>query len=135
MAQCYKLASAPFGGCTFVYKNEFGATITLNVPPEDVGLCFLACVTEVISDDCGFLDQGVGCTDPLCDCNPPPPSSTPNETPSNTPTPDVTPSPEASTIAGGELPNTETPWISFAIIGSLLALLGGVLIVTRRKRK
>jgi LPXTG-motif cell wall-anchored protein len=71
----------------------------------------------------------------------PPPSSgggdTTPSTPSPTPTatPDVTPSPEASTIAGGELPNTETPWISFAIVGSLLALLGGVLIVTRRKRK
>ena len=64
-------------------------------------------------------------------------SSAPAEssTPTPTATPDVTPSPEASTIAGGELPNTETPWISFAIIGSLLALLGGVLLVTRRKRK
>ena len=70
----------------------------------------------------------------------PPPSGggdTTPATPSPTPTatPDATPSPEASTIAGGELPNTETPWISLAIIGSLLALLGGVLLVTRRKRK
>lgn len=73
------------------------------------------------------------------------PSATPTETsapaatetPSPTPsvTPEETPSPEASTTARGILPNTETPWISFAIVGSLLALLGGVLVVTRRKRK
>ena len=63
----------------------------------------------------------------------PTPSATPTATPEVTP--DVTPSPERTTTTGGELPNTETPWISFAIIGSLMALLGGVLLVTRRKRK
>jgi hypothetical protein len=69
--ECYKLDSAPFGGCTFVYKDENGTTITLNIPSEDAGLCFIECVSEVISDDCGFLAQGIGCLDPQCDCNPP----------------------------------------------------------------
>lgn len=72
----------------------------------------------------------------------PPPSSgggdttpaTPTPTPTPTVTPSVTPSPEASTIAGGELPNTETPWINFAIIGGLIILLGAGAIFTRRKR-
>jgi hypothetical protein len=70
-SECYILTSAPFGGCTFVYKNENGVTVTYNIPAEDQGLCFTACVTEVISDDCGFLSQGVGCLDPQCDCSPP----------------------------------------------------------------
>jgi hypothetical protein len=67
-ADCYILTSAPFGGCTFVFKNENGVTITYNIPSQDEGLCFTACVTEVISDDCGFLSQGVGCFDPECNC-------------------------------------------------------------------
>jgi len=75
-AECNILESAPFGGCTFVYKDENGVTITLNIPSEDVGLCFTACVSEVISDDCGFLSQGFGCLDPQCDCSPPPPTTT-----------------------------------------------------------
>jgi hypothetical protein len=75
-SECYKLDSAPFGGCTFVYKDENGTTITYNIPPQDEGLCFTACVTEVISDDCGFLSQGVGCLDPQCDCSPPPTTTT-----------------------------------------------------------
>jgi hypothetical protein len=75
-SECYILTSAPFGGCTFVYKNENGVTVTYNIPAEDQGLCFTACVTEVISDDCGFLSQGVGCLDPQCDCSPPPTTTT-----------------------------------------------------------
>ena len=67
-ADCHILTSAPFGGCTFVFKNENGVTITYNIPSQDEGLCFTACVTEVISDDCGFLSQGVGCFDPECNC-------------------------------------------------------------------
>jgi hypothetical protein len=71
-SECYILSSAPFGGCTFVYKNENGVTITYNIPSQDEGLCFTACVTEVISDDCGFFAQGVDCNDPQCDCSPGP---------------------------------------------------------------
>ena len=70
VGECYKLDSAPFGGCTFVYKDENGTTITLNIPSQDEGLCFTACVTEVISDDCGFFAEGFGCLDPQCDCSP-----------------------------------------------------------------
>jgi hypothetical protein len=33
-------------------------------------------VSEVISDDCGFLSQGFGCLDPQCDCSPPPTTTT-----------------------------------------------------------
>jgi hypothetical protein len=71
LSECYILQSAPYGGCTFVFKNQNGTTITTNIPSEDVGLCFTECVTEVISDDCGFVSQGVGCLDPQCDCSPP----------------------------------------------------------------
>lgn len=46
----------------------------------------------------------------------------------------VAPSPSPSTIAGGELPNTETPWIYIAVIGGLLALTGAVVGIQRRKR-
>ena len=63
---CYRLDFAPFGGCTFVYKDENGQTITVNIPAQDEGLCFTACVTEVISDDCGFYSVGVGCNDLGC---------------------------------------------------------------------
>jgi len=60
---------------------------------------------------------------------------TPTASATATPTATATPSPEASTTAGGELPNTETPWVSYAIIGALIALLGGVAVATRGKRK
>jgi hypothetical protein len=67
-AECYRLDSAPFGGCTFVYKNENGTTITTNIPSQDEGLCFTACVSEVISDDCGFNSLGIDCNDLGCSC-------------------------------------------------------------------
>ena len=76
VGECHKLESAPSGGCTFVYKDENGTTITLNIPSEDQGLCFIACVTEVISDDCGFFNEGIPCDDPQCDCSPPPTTTT-----------------------------------------------------------
>ena len=73
-SECYMLQSAPYGGCTFVFKNQNGATITRNIPSQDEGLCFTECVTEVISDNCGFVAKGVGCLDVECDCSPPPPT-------------------------------------------------------------
>jgi hypothetical protein len=73
-SECYMLQSAPYGGCTFVFKNQNGATITTNIPPEDGGLCFTECVSEVISDNCGFIAKGVDCLDVECDCSPPPPT-------------------------------------------------------------
>ena len=88
--ECYKLNSAPFGGCTFVYKDENGVTITLNIPSQDEGLCFTACVSEVISDDCGFLAQGIGCLDPQCDCSPPPPTTSTTTTTTTTLEPTTT---------------------------------------------
>jgi hypothetical protein len=66
--ECYILQSAPFGGCTFVFKNQNGETITTNIPAEDEGLCFIECVSEVISDTCGFIPQGFDCNDPGCSC-------------------------------------------------------------------
>jgi len=107
-SECYKLQSAPFGGCTFVFKNQNGVTITTNIPSQDEGLCFTECVSEVISDDCGFLAQGIGCFDPQCSCNPPPPP-TPNPTPDPT-TPNVTPTqtPTNQTPTPTETP-TQTP--------------------------
>ena len=68
ISECYKLQSAPFGGCTFVFKNENGVTITTNIPPQDEGLCFIECVSEVISDSCGFINQSISCSDPECSC-------------------------------------------------------------------
>lgn len=44
------------------------------------------------------------------------------------------PSPSPSTIAGGELPNTETPWVYIAVIGALVALGGAALAILRKKR-
>jgi len=77
VAECYILEYAPFGGCTFVYKNENGTTITTNIPSQDEGQCFTACVSQVISDDCGFSNLNVSCNDTLCDCSPPPPTPSP----------------------------------------------------------
>ncbi len=92
-----------------MYKDENGVTITLNIPSQDEGLCFTACVSEVISDDCGFLAQGIGCLDPQCDCSPPPPTTSTTTTTTTTleptttttttqsPTTTTTPSPTTTT--------------------------------------
>jgi len=107
--ECYKLDSAPFGGCTFVYKDENGATITLNIPSEDEGLCFTACVTEVISDDCGFFAEGVGCLDPQCDCSPPTTTTTTTtSTPTTTTTTTTTEEPTTTTTTTTASPTTTT---------------------------
>lgn len=67
------------------------------------------------------------------------PTATPTETstPTDTATPVAsgTPTPEASTERGGELPNTETPWVFIAAGGAIVLLIGSVLLVQRRKRK
>jgi hypothetical protein len=85
-SECYILQSAPFGGCTFVFKNQNGTTIETNIPSQDVGLCFIECVSEVISDNCGFVNLGTSCTDTQCDCNPPTSTPTPTPTRSLVPT-------------------------------------------------
>jgi hypothetical protein len=73
---CWILQSAPFGGCTVEYNDQFGQTQTLVIPSEDEGLCFIICASEIVSDNCGFVDQEVPCDDPACDCNPPEPTTT-----------------------------------------------------------
>lgn len=69
------------------------------------------------------------------------PTATPTETSNPAPAPvesatpsPVAPSPEASTTAGGELPNTETPWIYLAAAGAIILLIGSVIFIQRRKR-
>lgn len=69
-SECYKLDFAPFGGCSIQYVNEFGSTITTNIPAQDEGLCFTICAKSIITDTCGFASVGAGCSDPLCDCSP-----------------------------------------------------------------
>ena len=110
-AECYKLDSAPVGGCTFVYKDENGATITVNISSEDAGLCFIECVTEVISDDCGFLAQGVGCLDPQCDCSPPP-TTTSTSTTSTTTTSTTSSSTTTTTTTAAPVTTTTTTTVA-----------------------
>ena len=111
LGQCHKLQSAPFGGCTFVYVNQLGSTITLNIPPEDQNLCFTECVVSVISDDCGFINELIPCGDPQCDCNATTPTltATPTETPTETPTQTVTPSTTATAGLSPTPTETSTP--------------------------
>lgn len=67
-------------------------------------------------------------------------TATPTPTVSDTPTPVVTPTdtatptPVATTEAGGQLPNTETPWLYVLFAGIALMAGGAVLMVLRRKR-
>ena len=66
------------------------------------------------------------------------PSSTPtaSETPSATPTEvaSASPTPVETTEAGGELPNTETPWLNVLAVGLGVILAGGAVLFFRRKR-
>ena len=66
------------------------------------------------------------------------PSSTPtaSETPSATPTEvaSASPIPVETTEAGGELPNTETPWLNVLAVGLGVILAGGAVLFFRRKR-
>ena len=111
LGQCWRLQSAPFGGCTFVYVNQFGGTTTLNIPPEDQNLCFTECVVSVISDDCGFINELIPCNDPQCDCNAttPTPTATPTETPTETPTQTATPTTTATIGLTPTSTETSTP--------------------------
>ena len=67
-------------------------------------------------------------------------TATPTPTVSETPTPVVTPTdsatptPVATTEAGGQLPNTETPWLYVLFAGIALMAGGGVFMILRRKR-
>jgi LPXTG-motif cell wall-anchored protein len=74
------------------------------------------------------------------------PSATPSGTPSSTPTATETPSaaptevasasptPVETTETGGELPNTETPWLNILALGALVVVAGGAILLFRRKR-
>jgi LPXTG-motif cell wall-anchored protein len=66
------------------------------------------------------------------------PSSTPtaSATPSATPTEASSPSPTPveTTETGGELPNTETPWVNIIALGALVIAAGGAILLFRRKR-
>jgi hypothetical protein len=108
LGQCWRLQYAPFGGCTFVYVNQFGSTTTLNIPPEDESLCFTECVVSVISDDCGFINELIPCNDPQCDCNAPTPTETPTQTETPTETPTQTATPTTTATAGLSPTPTET---------------------------
>jgi hypothetical protein len=98
--QCYKLAYAPNGGCQFVFKNEAGQTITTNIPPQDEGLCFIECVSEVISDTCNFTNQQIPCDAPGCSCTEPPVTTTTTTT--------ATPPPATTTTTTTLAPATTT---------------------------
>ncbi len=70
------------------------------------------------------------------------PSATPTETPSASATPSTSPSegsspsptPVETTETGGELPNTETPWLNVLAVGLGVILAGGAILFFRRKR-
>ncbi|MEN9965436.1 MAG: hypothetical protein RJA60_433 [Actinomycetota bacterium] len=70
------------------------------------------------------------------------PSAAPSETPSDSATPSTSPSEVASpsptpvetTETGGELPNTETPWLNVLAVGLGVILAGGAILFFRRKR-
>ncbi len=68
----------------------------------------------------------------------PTPTATPTET--ATPTPSATPSetpviaPSPTTTSGGELPNTETPWLNILLIGLAILITGGAVVFFSRKR-
>jgi type VI secretion system secreted protein VgrG len=71
-----------------------------------------------------------------------PPVVTPSATPSETATPTVaptevasaSPTPVETTETGGELPNTETPWVNILALGALVIAAGGAILFFRRKR-
>ena len=66
------------------------------------------------------------------------PSATPtaSETPSAAPTEvaSASPTPVETTETGGQLPNTETPWLNILAIGALVIAAGGAILFFRRKR-
>ncbi|HEX7405595.1 MAG TPA: LPXTG cell wall anchor domain-containing protein, partial [Candidatus Nanopelagicaceae bacterium] len=55
---------------------------------------------------------------------------TPTPTPTATPTP--TPSPSRTTVTGGKLPKTASPWFNLLALGAGLILLGGVGFTSRK---
>jgi len=59
-----------------------------------------------------------------------------SETPSAAPTEvaSASPTPVETTETGGELPNTETPWLNILAIGALVIAAGGAILFVRRKR-
>jgi LPXTG-motif cell wall-anchored protein len=53
---------------------------------------------------------------------------------SSTPEASASPTPVATTETGGQLPNTETPWVNILVIGLAVILVGSALLFWRRKR-
>lgn len=64
------------------------------------------------------------------------PSASPSETPSASPSEvaSESPTPVVTTEAGGQLPNTETPWLNILAIGALVVVAGASILFFRRKR-
>lgn len=61
-----------------------------------------------------------------------PPVVTPSATPSEVPS--ASPTPVETTETGGQLPNTETPWLNILALGALVVAAGGAILFFRRKR-
>jgi LPXTG-motif cell wall-anchored protein len=53
---------------------------------------------------------------------------------SSTPEASASPTPVVTTETGGQLPNTETPWVNILVIGLAVILVGSALLFWRRKR-
>lgn len=53
---------------------------------------------------------------------------------SSSPEASASPTPVATTETGGQLPNTETPWVNILVIGLAVILVGSALLFWRRKR-
>lgn len=53
----YELNTAPNGGCTVTYYNQFESLATENIPSQDAGLSFTINVGTggIVSDTCGFV--------------------------------------------------------------------------------
>lgn len=124
-------------------STQAGTTIRGQLLARDAAVTLIN--TTIINDACVTVTPSptATATATTTPTPTPPPSSgggdttpaTPTPTPTPTVTPEVTPSPEASTTARGILPNTETPWINFALIGLSLVVLGLGIGLQLRKRK
>lgn len=69
-SSCYVLYSAPFGGGTTTYVDEYGNNTSIVIPAQDEGLCFTICASSITNDPMGFVNKGVPCNSLDCNCNP-----------------------------------------------------------------
>ncbi len=61
-------------------------------------------------------------------------TETPAASPTASETPAASPTPVETTETGGELPNTETPWVNVLVVGLAVIIVGGAILFFRRKR-